>query len=338
MKAVVYKAPKSYSVEDIETPHPGQGEVRIRTLTVGVCGTDEHVHLGEFGATYPLVPGHEIVGVVDELGAGVEGIVLGERVAVDNTIYCLNCDNCKRGKFGFCLNLKALGINAFGGFAEHCIVRSEKCYSIGDLDLTTAALVEPTACVIHGLDVLSLKPGSDVLIIGAGPTSQILCQLLADGGASQVTVAAPTQFKLDTALENGANNIVRLNRDDFGAAYGSFRELAPYGFDYVVEATGARGVLAQALPLVRDGGTLMIYGMAREADQIEVSPYDIFRREITIKGSFAQAYCFDRAIRFLQAGKINASNIITHHFSLDSYADALDALRAPSCLKAVIDL
>jgi D-arabinitol dehydrogenase (NADP+) len=336
MKAVVYSEAENFETKEVPIPQPATGEVRVRNLIVGICGTDSHVHVGEFGAEFPLTPGHEIVGVVDELGPGVKDLAVGDRVAVDPMIYCLHCEPCKRGEFKFCENLLALGISVAGGFAEYCIAAAARCYPIGDLDLDAAALIEPTACVVNGLDILNLRPGSDVLIIGAGPTSQILSQLISQGGASRVTIAAPTAFKLNIAAENGADEIVLVDRHDFAASNSRFRQLAPRGFDCVIEATGARSVLRHAVSLVRDGGILMIYGMAREADLVSFSPYEIFRREITVKGSFAQSYCFDRAIKYLQSGKVSASNIITHRFGVDDYADALAALRSPDCLKAVI--
>lgn len=336
MRAVVYNEPQVFSIEDIEDRPLGAGEIRIENLIVGVCGTDQHLHLGEFDPAYPLTPGHEIVGRIIELGEGVTDLTLGENVAIDNTIYCFHCENCKRGDFSFCLNGVALGVQAPGGFATRTIAGASKAYPIGDLDLDAASLIEPTACVVHGLDVLQLQPGQDVLIIGAGPTSQILSQLIVHGGASRVTMAAPTQFKLDVAKSHGVKEIVLLDRNDFTASADRLRELAPLGFDVVIEATGAVGVLQNILPHVRSGGTLMVYGMAGETKTIEIHPYEIFRREIQIKGSYAQSYGFARAIDFLKAGKVNPEGIITHRFGLEDYADALNALRASDCLKAVV--
>ncbi len=337
MRAVVYSEPEKYAVQEVPDRPLAPGEVRVRTEVVGVCGTDQHVHIGEFGPRYPLTPGHEIAGVVAELGGGVEGLAVGDRVAIDNAIHCMTCPRCKRGDFNFCHNGVALGIQAPGGFAEHVIASAAKCYPIGDLSTDAAALVEPTACVVHGLDVLDLKPAADVLLIGAGPTSQILAQLLVKGGAGRVTMAAPTAFKLDLARSHGVHETVLLDRSDFTASGDRLRTLAPAGFDVVIEATGAVGVLQHVLPHVASGGTLMIYGMAREAATIDLHPYEIFRREITIKGSFAQAYQFARAIDFLAGGTVDPTGIITHRFGLDGYGDALAALRAPDCLKAVLE-
>ncbi|MBM9467847.1 zinc-dependent alcohol dehydrogenase family protein [Nakamurella leprariae] len=337
MRAVVYHQPELYKIEEVPERPLAAGEVRVRNLVVGVCGTDAHLHVGEFGPRWPLTPGHEIVGEVVEMADDVVDLAVGDRVAVDNTIHCMHCENCKRGDFNFCLNGVALGVQAPGGFAETTIASGTKCYPIGDLDLDAAALIEPTACVVHGLDVLDLQPAADVLIIGAGPTSQILAQLIVHGGASRVTIAAPTQFKLDVAASHGVNQTVLLDRNDFTASADQLRTLAPHGFDAVIEASGAIGVLQHVLPHVKSGGTLMIYGMASETSTIEIHPYEIFRREIQIKGSFAHAYGFARAIQFLRAGKVDPSGIITHRYSLDQYDQALASLRAPGCLKAVVE-
>lgn len=337
MRAVVYRAPEKFSVEEVPDRPLGPAEVRVRNEVVGVCGTDNHIHHGGFGVRFPLTPGHEIAGRVVELGPGAVGVEIGQLVAVDNTVHCLTCANCKRGRFSLCLNFDALGVTGPGGFAEHTIAAAAKCYPIDGLTLDQAALIEPASCVVHGLDVLDLRPGADVLVIGTGPTCQLLSQLIARGGARRVTVAAPTRFKLDIAAAHGADETVLLDRADFTAADGALRALAPDGFDVVVEATGAHGVLSSVLRHVTDGGTLMVYGMAEEGRPVPFDPYEIFRRELRIQGAFAQAYEFARAIDFLRGGRIRTEGIVTHRFGLDEYGAALESLRAPDCLKAVVE-
>lgn len=336
MRAVVYPKPGEFSIETIHDPHLGSGDVRIRVEIVGVCGTDQHVHVGEFGARFPLTPGHEIVGRVAEIGAGVTHLDIGDRVAIDPTIYCMTCEPCRRGEFKFCEANLALGVQRPGGFAETVVAEASKCYPVGALGLDAAVLVEPTACVVGGLDVLALSPGSDVLIVGAGPTSQIMSQLIVHGGASRVTMAAPTQFKLDVAEANGVDHTVLVDRADFASTADALRDLAPRGFDAVVEATGSSAVLQNLIPHVKSGGTVLVYGMAGEDQTITLSPYEIFRRELAIKGAFAHVRGFSRAIDFLQSGKVRPDGIVTHRFGLDDYAQALDALRASDCLKAVL--
>jgi D-arabinitol dehydrogenase (NADP+) len=198
-------------------------------------------------------------------------------------------------------------------------------------------MTEPTACAIHGMDVLDLRPGSEVLVFGAGPTGLVLAQLLVHGGAARVTVAAPTGFKLALAREYGVDTTVQMDRANPGASLATLRDAAPDGYDVVVEATGATSVGELCLPFARDGGTVLIYGMADEQAVLPLHPYEIFRRELTVKGSFAQTHCFDRALGVLRSGRVRTDGIVTHNFDLGDYGRALEALRDdPSCMKAAI--
>jgi D-arabinitol dehydrogenase (NADP+) len=190
---------------------------------------------------------------------------------------------------------------------------------------------------MHGADVLELEPGSDVLMFGAGPSGLVLTQLLAHGGAARITVAAPTEFKLELARTYGADETVLMRRDAPAAALAKLRAIAPDGFDAVVDATGAIDVLAGCVDLARAGGTVLVYGMAHEMDRLTISPYEIFSRELTIKGSFTQAFTFDRALAVLRSGRVRTDGIITHRFGLDRYQSALDAAADRSCLKAVVE-
>jgi D-arabinitol dehydrogenase (NADP+) len=336
VKAVVYDEPRRFSVREVTDPTPGPGEVLLRVLAAGLCGTDLHLDLGEFGPTYPLTPGHEFVGEVVGLGSGVTTVSLGQRVVVDNAYSCGSCVECRRGLPVFCRYAIALGVTAPGGFAELVVARAGHCFPVDDLDPEVALFAEPVACVVHGLDVLALQPGSQVLLFGAGPTGLILTQLLARSGASSLTVAAPTRSKLDLAARHGADHVVVLDRADPAASDATFREIAPDGFDVVIDATGALPVLERTLALTRTTGTVFVYGMASESARWQLSPYEIFRRRLTVKGSFAQQFAFDRALLALRNGRVDVTGMVTHRFGLDDYGDALAAVADSSCIKAVI--
>jgi D-arabinitol dehydrogenase (NADP+) len=336
MTAVVYDKPAKFEVREVAVPEPGAGEVLVRILVAGVCGTDLHLHAGEFGPSYPLTPGHEFVGEVVSVGTGVAEDMIGRRFVVDNTGSCGHCLECRRARPAYCRNLVAQGVNAPGGFAEYVVTSSGRCFAIDDLDPETAVFTEPVACVVHGLDVLGLRPGSNVLLFGAGPTGLILTQLLAGSGATELTVAAPTQAKLDLASARGADRTVLLDRHNTAASFEELRQAAPDGFDVVIDATGALVVLAQTLALTRTGGTVFVYGMTPQSAVWPIAPYDIFRRELTIKGSFAQQFSFDRALSALRSGRVKTEGMISRRFNLDAYGEALDAVADSSVVKALI--
>jgi D-arabinitol dehydrogenase (NADP+) len=339
MKAVLYEAAAQFAVTDVPDPEVGPGEVRIKVDQVGICGTDLHVHHGEFGAVFPLIPGHEVVGTVDRLGEGVDRFRVGEQVTVNPNMHCGRCSYCMAGRVILCENLANFGVSIPGFFAELVTAPLTHVFSVEGLPRDTAVFTEPASCAMHGLETLAMRPGASALVLGAGPTGQLLAQLLASGGASTVTVAGPSEAKLATATALGADRVVVIDRQDADANLEALRAASPSGdgYDYVVEATGATVVGNICVPLTRNGGTVMIYGVTHADDTLSFSPFDVFRREITIKGSFAEMTSFGAAIAALRAGRVRTDGIITHRFGLDEYGDALEALQQGGVHKAVID-
>lgn len=349
MRAIVYDRPESFRLSDIPVLEPGPGQVRIRIDLAGVCATDLHLHHGEFAPSYPLTPGHEFVGTLEALGPEVgsaadvgpgtdsgAGLRMGQQVVADTLVSCGGCPACREGRDTFCVRASALGVNAPGAFAEYVVVPARQVFVVDDLEPEVAVFAEPLACVVHGMDVLDLRPGSDVLVFGAGPTGLLLAQLLGPV-AGRMTVAAPSQFKLDLAAKHGADHTVRVDRSDPASATADLHDIAPQGFDVVVDATGAVGVLDQTIALTRDAGTVFVYGMAPQDARWSISPYEVFHRELTIKGSFAQHHSFSRAVEALRRGQVRPSDFITHRFGLDHYDDVLGAIGDSGCLKAVLD-
>lgn len=337
MKAVVYDAPRSFSIQNIPTPIPGAGEVLIKVIQTGICGTDLHIHEGDFYAAFPLIPGHEIVGTIADVGDGVTGFQVGERVTVNPNISCGHCHACRSGRPLLCSNLKGIGTNWPGGFAEYLTAPAAYTYNVEGLDDDTAAATEPAACAMHGLEKLQVTPGSTALVFGAGPTGLLLSQLLVGGGAAKVTVAASTAFKLDRARELGIDATHLMDRDDLAGDVAELMEASGgVGYDIVVDATGAPAVTETTISLTRDGGTVMFYGVTGPEDTIKIHPYDIFRREITIKGSFAEISSFPATIEALRSGRARTDGLVTHRFAIEDYASALEALRSDRTAHKVV--
>jgi D-arabinitol dehydrogenase (NADP+) len=337
MKAVVFREGAQWAVEDVPRPVPQEGQVVLEVIRTGVCGTDEHLLHGGFIAKLPLIPGHEILGRVAEHGPGVSSPPLGTVVAVDNTIHCGHCEPCLTGRALFCENFVSLGCNDAGGFAEYVAVEAAKTIDVTGMDITTAGLAEPTACAVHGADVLALRPGSDVLVFGAGPTGLILAQLLRASGAARVVVAAPTASKLELARTLGIDETVQIDRNAPEAGEEALRALAPKGFDAVVEATGSTAVFELAVRLTATGGTVLVYGLAGEDATAKVFPYEIFARELTIKGSYAQAFAVQRAVAILKSGAIRTEGIVTDVVGFDDFGRGLENLHDSSEIKTVFE-
>lgn len=324
MKAVLYDAPRSFSYCDVAEPEVEVDEVLIRIRACGLCGTDLHIHEGEFAPRFPLVPGHEFTGEIAAVGRSVLDWQVGDRVVANCNRACRQCFYCRRGEFLRCENMVAYGIQMDGGFAEYLRIKASEVFPVSGLPWREAVMVEPTACAVHGMDVLNVRPGADVLMFGAGPTGQVLAQLLKRNGAARLTVAAPPGPKLALAERLSADRTVAVDRDDPEIHRAALRKISSNGFDYVVEATGAPGMCAEAVRHTRRGGTVLVYGVYPETATCPVNPFDVFRNEITIKGSFAQIHDFGRALAYLESGQVKVDQIVTDEFELKDWGRALE--------------
>jgi D-arabinitol dehydrogenase (NADP+) len=340
MKAVRYQEPGDFVVTDVPIPPVGPLDVRIKINQSGVCGTDVHLHHGTYIGVYPLTPGHETIGEIDEVGSKVTRFQPGQWVTVNPNIYCGECAYCLAGQLGRCANTEGMGVHRPGFFAEYAVADHRQVFSVDGLEPDTAVFAEPTACAMHGLETLAMRPGGSALVIGAGPTGLLLAQLIKSGGATSVTVGDLVPFKLETAAGLGLDSTVTMTR----AAEENIerlRDASPTGdgYDVVVEATGVVAVGNICLPLTRNGGTVLIYGVTRPDDRLSFRPFEMFRREITIKGSYAEMTSFAAAIAALRTGRVRTDGIISHRFSLDDYDKALDTLAsAPTAHKVVINV
>ncbi|WAH37960.1 zinc-dependent alcohol dehydrogenase family protein [Alicyclobacillus dauci] len=338
MKAVLYDRPESFSVTELKMPKVGKKQVLIKVALCGVCGTDVHIHKGEFISQFPLTPGHEFVGEVIEVGEEVTGIEVGSRVAVDNTILCGHCYYCKRNQPLYCENFYSLGCTGPGGFAEYVVAKFDKVFPIDGLTYEQAVMVEPISCAVHGLDKIDVQPGDSALLFGAGPTGIVLAQLLKHSGVSNLVVAAPAGPKLELVKKILDVEVVELSRTDHQKHVVEVQQRYPRGFDIVIDATGVPSVLQGSVQFAKFGAKIVVYGVCDESDRIELSPYAIFHKELKIIGSFAQTHCFDRAVEYLQRGIVNVDDFVTHRFSLNEFEQALNQVaHGKDHIKVVVD-
>jgi len=300
MKALVYSEPERFKVMDVPVPEIKDNQILLKVKSCGICKTDVHIHRCHFISKFPLIPGHEFAGLVEGIGSEVKDIKVGDRVVCDNTVLCGYCYWCKRNVPLYCENFYSMGVTGPGGFAEYAAVNYDKCFKIPEkLSFDEASFTEPTACVVHGMDVIDVNCGDEVILFGAGPTGMIIAQMIRYGGASRVVVAAPRRFKLDILNELGITETIKIDREDWNANEKMIKKMYPRGFDIVIDAAGSAGVTQQAIKYTKRGAKVVIYGVCDKNDTIQISPYEIFEKELKIIGSFAQTHCFDRALAYL---------------------------------------
>lgn len=323
MRAVVFTSEGTLALEERETPTPGYKEILIKTAAVGICGTDAHVFDGEFeGTVFPLVPGHEATGVIVALGEGVNGRVfdfkVGEHVAINPSTTCGECEFCLNGHQNLCRFWNGLGVVASDGASqEYFVAPAGNVYKLKpDTDLYEAALIEPLACAIRGWDVLPRRLGDHVLVYGAGTMGLLMAQLARKAGASTVTIVDVNELRLKTAEECGIE----------------FRYTTPDDaerdkWDVVIDCTGNIGAIEDGLTRVKPAGFFQDFGVAPADRTAQYSPFRVYRDEISIVGTMAVLNSFGRAVELFEAGAINATAMISHSFTLDDYAVALEMFR-----------
>lgn len=323
MRAVVFNAAGELRIEDRPEPIPGFKEVLIETAAVGICGTDTHVLDGEFeGTVFPLVPGHEATGTVVAVGDGVaeaaHPVAVGDHVAINPSTTCGECEFCLTGRQNLCRKWNGLGVVASDGAAQQRFVAPvANVFKLRDeTDLFQAALIEPLACAIRGWDVLRRRMGDHVLVYGSGTMGLIMAQLAPRAGAASVTIVDINEARLQTAAEVGIEQ-------RFTSADQSDRSQ----WDVVIDCTGNVRAIQDGLPRVKAGGVFQHFGVAPTEATADYSPFRIYRDEISIVGTMAVLNSFGRAVEMFEAGAIQAKPMISHSFTLDRYADAVEMFR-----------
>jgi 2-desacetyl-2-hydroxyethyl bacteriochlorophyllide A dehydrogenase len=329
MKAVVIEEPGRLDVKQINDPTPGAGQAVIKVEACGICGTDIHVLRGEFAPTrYPIVPGHEFCGEVVAVAADVRNVKTGDFVAVDPSLFCGKCRQCRLGRFNLCENWNAIGVgSANGACAEFVAVPSANAFRLpSDMPRHWGALVEPLSCAVHGLDQVDLQVAGDYLIYGAGTMGLLLAQLAKDSGASQVDMVERNPHRHALAKRLAADRVA-VSADELDR---------PQGWDVVIDATGVVPAIEDGLRRVARGGTFLMFGVANADATATFSPFRVYNDEIKIIGSMAVLHSFERALTMLAKGVIDSEAMITNRFRLDEYQSAIDTFLAGSGLKVQV--
>jgi L-iditol 2-dehydrogenase len=335
MQALVYHGPGEMRAEAVERPPaPGEGEVLLRVKAVGICGSDVHGYTGTSGRrTAGMVMGHELAGLVSEVGQGVEELRQGDRVTVNPLLYCGECEYCVVGKEQTCYNRRTIGVNMgkAGGFAEYVTVPARNCVPIDDgVSFAEGFMAEPLAVGLHAARVAAPTPGQPMLVLGGGAIG--LCVLLAcvQMGAGPVYVTDLLPHKLEmvarlggTPLDPTAVDLAQLAREATGGR----------GFPTIIDAVADSTTIKQAVPALAPGGTLVLLGLARPL--VEFALYDLVTQERVMKGSYAfSAAEFREAAAWINSRRVDVRPLLEASCTL-AEATAMFDRRATGEIDAV---
>ena len=338
MKASRFLGNKTFAVTDLPTPHAGPGELVLRNQVCGVCGTDVHIYHGEPGSADvnpPVVLGHEYSGEVVEVGEGVTGFAVGDHVTVDPNIYCGHCAYCQNGKKQLCPSMEAIGVTRDGGFAQYSLIPASQAFKLEPtVPWEAAAMAEPLACCLHGIDLAGIQVGDKVCVVGGGAIGLLMVQLAKLSGASQIVLSEPNEKRRQVGLQLGANAALDPTRPD---AQEAFAQVLGGGANVVIECVGNVPAVKSAFQFAGKGATVLLFSVPKVDATFDLPLFDVYKKELTIKGSFVNPDTHARAVALINSGKVDFGPIITHRFTLDQLPEAIAMQMSDASIKVVVE-
>ncbi len=345
MKALLLTSPSTLTLTEIDTPEPGDGEVRIQIAACGICGSDVHGYTGSTGRRIPpLVMGHEAAGIIDAVGQNVSGQMIGQRVAIDSTVFCGECEFCCNGKENLCTHRQVLGVSCDayrrqGCFAEYAIVPERCVYPLPDrMSFVAASLLEPLTIGLQAVRLGSAGPTTrSAIVVGAGTIGLATIVALKSYGVQRIAAVDLDASRLKEAREFGADAV-------FEADQTTAKQLAEWGAssadtdgaDLVLEAVGAAASVGTAIHAVTRGGTVVLVGNVSPV--VELPLQTVVTRQIRLQGSCASAGCYLEAIELAASGSVDLSRFVSRVAPLDDGVAWFERLhnREPGLLKVVL--
>lgn len=342
MKSLRLVAPRTFQWTEEEKPQPGSGEVRIAVRAVGICGSDIHLYArgrtGDRVLQEPLILGHEFSGVVDALGPGVDGLEIGELVAVDPSIACGRCEYCLEGNPNFCLNLRFAGsAGSDGALREYLVQPAALVYRLGPAFTSSdAAMLEPLGVALHSIRLAKVKPGDWVSIHGCGPIGLCLIQMARLSGAGKIIAFEPLENRRELALKMGADHV--FSPQD-GEALQHIRRLGRSYVDIALEAAGENQAVWDAVEAAKPGGRVVLVGIPKE-DQTSFRASAARQKGLTIKVARRMKHTYPQCIALAEKGVVDLRSFVTHHLPFEQAPQGYRMVeeRSDGVIKAVIHI
>ncbi|MEY8312428.1 zinc-dependent alcohol dehydrogenase family protein [Oscillospiraceae bacterium 42-9] len=334
MKSNYFLGSQTFEIRETDIPTPGPGQVVVKNMFCGVCGTDVHIYYGEPGSADvnpPVVLGHEYSGEVVAVGQGVTALRPGDHVTIDPNIYCGECEYCRNGKKQLCPSMQAVGVTRDGGFAQYSLVPAAQAFRLDPaVSFEAAAMAEPLACCLHGIDLAGIRPGQTVCVIGGGAIGLIMLQLAKLSGAARLILSEPNQKRREAALQLGAD--LAIDPTDPQS-----RQQAECAADVVIECVGNNPAVQSAFDFANKGAVIVLFSVPKVEAQFPLPLFDVYKKELTIRGSFVNPDTHARAVALINSSKVDFGPIITHRFPLAQLSEAIAAQQGSESIKVVVD-
>ena len=324
MKAVVIEKPGTMVLKEMPVPQTPRGFVRVKVKAAAICATDLEVLDGNIAAKYPLIPGHEWSGIVEELGEGVDGKWLGQRVTGSNDVVCLTCPACRSGEWRYCKSFKEIGFKMDGAYAEYIVVPAYGlCQLPEQVSFAQAALAEPLGVALGTMKKSHAKLGDTCLIMGAGSIG--LCTLVVAKamGLRDIVVCACGRGREELARKKGADHFIATKEQNLME---EMKKIHPDGTDVIIDATGMEECIQMALKLCKKGGTVVLEGYGR-GKTMQICMDDIHINNLHVIGAGNNWNMHQMAVDLMASGVVDIEDFVSETISLEEFEKGISTVR-----------
>ncbi len=327
MKQAVMTAPGKIEFRDVPVPALAPGQLLVRMKRIGVCGSDIHVFHGKHPYTsYPVVQGHEVSGLVEQVAPGVKGFSPGDPVTFQPQVTCGKCYPCTHGAYHICDSLKVMGFQTTGAASELFAVDAAKALRLPPgMSLEQGAMMEPLAVAVHALGRGGGAAGKKVLVLGAGPIGNLVAQAARGSGAADVLLTDVSEVRLQLARRCGIEGTANPTKVELGEEVR--RRFGDAKADLILECVGAQKTIEQAVAVARKGTDIVVVGVFGDRPTVDMGL--VQDRELRLIGTLMYREPDWRdAIALAAAKKVNLDPLVTDRFPFDRYLDAYQLIEA----------
>lgn len=335
----VMTEPGKIEFREIPVPEPREGEVLVKIMEIGVCGSDIHVYHGKHPFTsYPVTQGHEVSGLVEKLGPGVTGLTVGQKVTIQPQVVCGECYPCRHGKYNLCEKLKVMGFQTTGVASHYFAVDAAKVTPLPEtMSLDEGAMIEPLAVAVHAVRRAGDVTGQDICVLGAGPIGILVAQAAKGMGARKVMITDVSDVRLQKAAQCGADVCVNTRTADFGEEF--VKCFGPDKADVIYDCAGNNITMGQAVKYARKGSTIILVAVFADMGQVDLAVLNDHELDLNTSMMY-RSEDYEKAIELVNAGKVHLKPLISKHFAFRDYLEAYKYIdeNRETTMKVLIDV
>lgn len=335
----VMTAPGKVEFREVPIPQLKAGEVLVKIMEIGICGSDIHVYHGKHPFTsYPVTQGHEVSGLIEKLGEGVTGLTIGQKVTIQPQVVCGQCYPCRHGKYNLCESLKVMGFQTTGVASHYFAVDAKKVTPLPEtMSLEEGAMIEPLAVAVHAVRRMGDMTGKDVCVLGAGPIGILVAQAAKGMGAARVMITDISEVRLQKAAECGIDFCINTKETNFGETL--LQSFGPDKADVIYDCAGNDITMGQAIQYARKGSTIILVAVFAGMAKVDLAVLNDHELDLNTSMMY-RSEDYEKAIELADSGKVQLKPLISQRFPFQKYLEAYKYIdeNRETTMKVLIDV